>query len=82
LEDIMGHEHDLHVVPHDVGWWIVATVQAEPLAITRTRDEAVALAKRMQYEDPDYGDVLIHGLDGEVRERSTISRSDLFPPRG
>jgi hypothetical protein len=78
----MGHEHDLHVMPHDVGWKVVAAVQDEPLAVTRTREEAEALAKRMQYEDPDYGDVLIHGRDGEIRERHTIDRSDLFPPHG
>lgn len=78
----MAHEHDLHVMPDIVGWKIVATGQTAPLAVTRTREEAVALAKRMEYEDPDCGDVLIHGPNGEIRERTIIDRRDLFPSRG
>lgn len=76
------HDHDLHVVPDVVGWKIVTTGNPAPLAITRTRDEAVALAKRMEYEDPDCGDVLIHAPDGSVRERHHVTHADLFPPRG
>ena len=78
----MTHEHDLHIMPLVVGWKIVATNQARPLALTSTRDQAVALAMRMEFEDLEYGEVLIHGRDGEIRERITINRRDLFPPRG
>ncbi len=78
----MAHAHDLHVMPHNVGWKVVASEQSEPLAVTRTRDEAVALAMRMEYEDPEAGEVLIHGPDGAIRERATINRRDLFPHRG
>jgi hypothetical protein len=81
MEDTMAHEHDLHVMPLFVGWKIVLTGQSEPLAITRTREEAVALAKRMEYEDPECGDVLIHDQDGSIRERAIIDRTDLFPQR-
>jgi hypothetical protein len=82
LEAIMVHLHDLHVIPDVVGWKVVATPQAEPLAVTRTREEAVALAKRMEYEDPDCGDVLIHGPDGSILERCHVTHADLFPHRG
>jgi restriction endonuclease Mrr len=78
----MSHEHDLHIMPLAVGWKIVATTQAQPLAVTSTREEAVALAKRMEFEDLEYGEVLVHGRDGEIRERITIDRGDLFPLRG
>lgn len=73
-----AHDHDLHVIPDVVGWKIATTDGAAPLAITRTRDEAVALAMRMEYEDPDSGDVLIHAVDGSIRERHHVTRADLF----
>ena len=80
----MAHtpDHDLHVVPDVVGWKIVSAGHAAPLGITRTRDEAVALAMRMEYEDPDCGDVLIHAQDGTIRERHHVTHADLFPRRG
>lgn len=78
----MARDHDLHVVPNPiVGWKIVAPNQPRPLGITRTRDEAVALALRMEYEDPDFGEVLIHARDGTICERRHIVRADLFPHR-
>ena len=77
----MVHLHDLHVVPQTVGWKVSVTPQAEPLALTRTREEAVALAMRMEYEDPDCGDVLIHAPDGSIRERHHVTHADLFPHR-
>lgn len=77
----MAHAHDLHVIPDVIGWKVATTIHARPLAITRTRDEAVALALRMEYEDLDAGEVLVHGRDGEIRERTTISRGNRFPPQ-
>ena len=71
-------DHALHVMPDVVGWKIVGPDLAKPLALTRTRDEAVALAMRMEYEDPDCGDVLIHALDGTIRERHRGTHADLF----
>jgi hypothetical protein len=78
----MSHEHDLYIIPLVVGWKIVATNQAQPLAVTSTREQAVALAMRMEFEDLEYGEVLIYNRDGEVRERIAINRRDLFPLRG
>jgi hypothetical protein len=80
LGHVPNHSHDLHVTPAFVGWKIIANEHSQPLAITRTRDEAVALAMRMEYEDPDCGDVLIHGPNGEIRERITIEHKHPFPP--
>ena len=76
----MAHalDHDLHVIPDVVGWKIVSTDHPAPLGITRTRDEAVALAMRMEYEDPECGDVLIHAADGSIRERHHVTHADLF----
>jgi hypothetical protein len=76
----MAHspDHDLHVIPDVVGWKIVSADLARPLGITRTRDEAVALAMRMEYEDPECGDVLIHAFDGTIRERHHVTHADLF----
>lgn len=78
----MAHEHNLHVMPHGDGWKILATGASEPVATTETQEEAIALATRMQYDDPEGGEVLIHGRDGTIRERNTINRKDPFPPRG
>jgi hypothetical protein len=76
-----NHSHDLHVMPDVVGWKIISANHPKPLAITRTRDEAIALAMRMEYEDPDSGDVLVHAIDGSIRERRRVTRADLFPQR-
>lgn len=78
----MAHEHDLHVMPDGDGWKIVAPGQDAPVATTETQEDAITLATRMQYDDPDGGEVLIHGRDGSIRERNTINRKDPFPPRG
>lgn len=78
----MAHEHDLHVMPHGDRWKIVAPGASEPLATTETQEEAIALATQMQQDDPEGGEVLIHGRDGAIRERNTINRKDPFPPRG
>lgn len=78
----MAPAHDLHVIPDIVGWKVAVSLHAEPLALTRTRDEAIALALRMEYEDPDAGVILIHGPGGEIRQRATVDRAQLFPPRG
>lgn len=70
----MSHENDLHVMPN----------QAEPLAYAETQEAASELATQMQLDRPEKkgGEVVIHGLDGTIRERSTINRKDPFPPRG
>ncbi len=78
----MAHEHNLHIMPDGDGWKIVAPGQDAPVAVTATQEEAITLATRMQYNDPDGGEVLIHGQDGTIRERNTINRKDPFPPRG
>ena len=76
------HSHDLHVIPDVVGWKIVSADLTASLGLTRTRDEAIALAMRMEYEDPEGGDVLIHALDGSIRERHHVTHADLFRGRG
>jgi hypothetical protein len=82
--DAMAHQHDLHVMPHDDGWKIMAPGHDDPLAITRTQEEAIHLATQMQHDRPprEGGEVLIHGRDGRIRERNTINRKDPYPPRG
>jgi hypothetical protein len=77
----MAHQHNLHVMPHDYGWKIVAPGMSDPVAITGTQEQAIALATQMQEDDPEGGEVLIHGRDGTIRERNTINRRDPFPPR-
>jgi hypothetical protein len=83
-ETAMVHRHDLHVMPHDNGWKILTPEQDDPLATTSTQEEAIHLATQMQHDRPPHegGEVLIHGRDGQIRERNTINRKDPFPPRG
>lgn len=80
----MAHENDLHVMPDGDGWKIIVPHQDEPVATARTQEEAIDIATQMQLERParEGGEVLIHGLDGQIRERNTINRKDPFPPRG
>lgn len=78
----MAHRHDLHVVPDGDGWKIVRPDDDEPIALAETQEEAARIATQMQYDSLEGGEVVIHGEDGRIRERSTINRHDPFPPPG
>ncbi len=75
----MPNKRNFHVVPHDDGWAVrregaerarsVHSTQAD--AIRDARDAAIA----------EQGEVLIHGENGQIRERNSYG-NDPFPPPG
>jgi hypothetical protein len=58
---------DIHVVPGNEGWELVAEGQKTPLAKTRTKHEAVREA-RVQAMKRDVG-VVVHKKNGQIQER-------------
>lgn len=80
----MSHENDLHVMPGENGWKVVVPHNSEPIGFAGTQEDAIHLATQIQLDRPEKegGEVVIHGQDGRIRERSTINRKDPFPPPG
>jgi len=78
----MAHKHDLHVMPDGDGWKIVRPHEPEPVGVAGTQEDAAHIATQMQYDSAEGGEVIIHGRDGTIRERTTINRDDPFPPPG
>lgn len=68
-----------HVVPHKDGWAVRTQSRDRAASVHETQagaiDKARAMARRNQSE------MLIHGRDGRIRERSTYGE-DPFPPKG
>ncbi|NYH79972.1 hypothetical protein FHR84_003321 [Actinopolyspora biskrensis] len=62
-----------HVVPGNGGggWKVVGTATDSAESSTSTQADAIDEARR-QLEDTDGGEILIHGVDGSVRDRRTI----------
>lgn len=69
-------------MPASEGWKVVRPNETEPVSVADTQEDAVAIATRMQYDSAEGGEVIVHGVDGKIRERSTINRHDPFPPPG
>ena len=68
-----------HVIPKDGQWAVKAAGSPRVTKVCSTQREAVdaarAIAKRQGSE------LLIHGRDGRIREKSTYGR-DHYPPKG
>ena len=74
----MPQTGDVHVVPKGDKW--VVEVEGEGGHVTRETQEQAILAGR-SIAQRNQSELLIHGEDGQVRERSTYGE-DPHPPRG
>jgi uncharacterized protein DUF2188 len=69
----------IHSVPHEDRWANEREGASRASAVFDTQEEAIEDAKRTaQRENLEH---VIHGRDGEIRERSSYG-NDPFPPRG
>ncbi|PRW64724.1 DUF2188 domain-containing protein [Actinopolyspora mortivallis] len=62
-----------HVVPGGGGggWKVVDATTDSAQSKTNTQADAIDEARR-QLENSDGGEILIHGIDGSVRDRRTV----------
>jgi hypothetical protein len=69
-----------HVTPNpDGGWKVLAAGNDEATQITKTKKEAVDLARKIAKEQKS--ELFIHGKDGKIQSRDSHG-NDSFPPRG
>lgn len=68
-----------HVVPHPNGWAVRPEGGQRPSSVHSTQEEAITQGKeRAQNQGSE---LLIHGRNGQIRERNTYGK-DPYPPKG
>lgn len=68
-----------HVVPHKDGWAVKGAGNQRATSVHTTQAEAIHEAK--QIAQNQQSEMLIHGRNGQIRERNTYG-DDPFPPKG
>ena len=68
-----------HVVPHKDGWAVKGAGNQRATSVHTTQAEAIQEAK--QIAQNQRSEMLIHGRNGQIRERNTYG-DDPFPPKG
>ena len=68
-----------HVVPHDGNWAVRGAGNSRVTSVLETQAEAITRAQDIARNQQS--EMLIHGRNGQIRERKTYG-NDPFPPRG
>jgi uncharacterized protein YdaT len=68
-----------HVVPRGNEWAVRGAGNSRASVIVQTQQEAINLAKPIAQNQG--GDVVIHGRNGQIRERNSYG-NDPLPPKG
>lgn len=68
-----------HVVPHDGNWAVRGAGNSRLTSVHETQAEAITRAQDIARNQQS--EMLIHGRNGQIRERNTYG-NDPFPPRG
>jgi hypothetical protein len=68
-----------HVVPHGDDWAVKGAGNSKATRVVGTQAEAIELAREIAKNQGS--EMLIHGKDGQIRERNTYG-DDPFPPKG
>ena len=69
-----------HVVPHPSGWAVRGEGNSRATSVHDTQREAINVAREIARNQG--GELLIHGRDGQIRERDSSGNNDPYPPRG
>lgn len=68
-----------HVVKHNEGWAVKGEGNTKATVVTKTQEEAIdkgrEIAKNQEAE------LLIHGRNGQIRDRDSYG-NDPYPPKG
>jgi len=70
---------DIHVVKHGSEWAAKKAGAERASIITPTQKESIDWAK--QQAQKEKSEVIIHGENGQIRERNTYKK-DPYPPKG
>jgi Uncharacterized protein conserved in bacteria (DUF2188) len=65
----MAERRDIHILPNGDGWAVKRENQDRPLSTHRTQAEATEAGRSVAQDDE--GELLVHGQDGQIRDRST-----------
>jgi hypothetical protein len=68
-----------HVVKHPEGWAIKGAGNSKATQVVQTQTEAIAIAKEIAKNQRS--ELLIHGRNGQIREKNSYGNDD-FPPNG
>ena len=68
-----------HVVPHDEGWAVKGAGNRRATSVHKTQSEAIKEARDIAQNQKS--EMLIHGKNGQIRERNTYG-NDPYPPKG
>ena len=66
-------EKNLHITKHNNKWNIVEENKSKPIKILETQKEAADTARKILKNSGDGGELFIHGENGKIRGRDTIS---------
>jgi hypothetical protein len=68
-----------HVVPHAGGWAVRGAGNERATSVHPTQSAAIGAARDIAINQQS--ELLIHGRNGQIRERNSFG-GDPFPPRG
>ena len=68
-----------HVVPHPQGWAVKGAGNQKASSVHSTQREAIGTAREIARNQGS--EMLIHGVNGRIRERNTYG-DDPYPPEG
>jgi len=68
-----------HVVPHSSGWAVRGAGNERATSVHQTQAEAISHARGIAQNQQS--ELLIHGRNGQIRERDSFG-NDPYPPKG
>jgi hypothetical protein len=68
-----------HVVPHQKGWAVKGAGNGKATSLHNTQQAAIDSARNIAKNQES--ELLIHGRNGQIRERDSYGNDD-FPPKG
>lgn len=77
--DRMRRKRNQHVVPTKDGWAVRGAGSQKATKVFATQAEAIERGREIARNQRS--ELLIHGRDGRIREKSTCGR-DRYPPKG
>lgn len=69
-----------HVVTHQGKWAVRGEGNSRVTSIHDTQREAIDAGREIARNQG--GELLIHGRNGQIRERDSVGNTDPYPPRG
>jgi uncharacterized protein YdaT len=76
----MAKTGNQHVVPHEDGWAIKGEGNSRATSVHDTQQAAIDAAREIARNQG--GELIIHGRNGQIRERDSVGSNDPYPPRG